>query len=89
MDSRNSAIKPISNFHAETNLQFLDAVLGSLPALVIPDQGRFGRFDTVADDDVVLRCIMEQFGLAPVLDDDQAECPCRALSAWYATALRG
>ncbi|HOG03969.1 MAG TPA: hypothetical protein PLL14_08300 [Accumulibacter sp.] len=60
-------------FHAEADLQFLDAILGSFPALAIPNQGRFGRFDTVADDDMALCCFVEQFGLALVLDDDQAE----------------
>jgi len=59
--------------HAKANLQFLDAVLGYLAALPIPDQGVGSRFDPVAGNHMVLWRIVEQFNLAWVLHNDQPE----------------
>ena len=69
--------------HAKTNFEFLDAVLRHLATLAIPDQSGHRRFITVAGDDVVvLRRVIQQFGLAPLVDDDQAKrlgCPVHAV----------
>ncbi len=51
----------------------LDAVLGDLAALAVPDQCVRGRFDAVAGDDVVAWLVVKQFGLPLVPDHDQAE----------------
>lgn len=59
--------------HAEADLQFLDAVLGHLAALAVPDQGGFRRFFAVAGDHVIPGRVAEQFALKFVFDDDQPE----------------
>ena len=61
-------------FHAKADLQFLDAVFGDLAPLALPGQGVYGRFDAVAGDHAILGLVIEQFGLALVIDHDRREC---------------
>lgn len=56
--------------HAETDLQFVDAVLGNLAAASIPDHS----VAAVAGSDVVTGLVAEQLGLAQVFAHDQVEC---------------
>lgn len=61
-------------FHAKADLEFLDAILGMLTPLAIPDQHIGGTAATIAGDDVVTGLVLfQEFSLMDMAYHDEME----------------